>query len=100
MDASTTEKTRIEIQNQIDSTRTQLEKNRLGQFATPPSLASDMFNYARQLIDPHEKIRFLDPAFGMGSFYSALLRAFPISQIADATGYEIDSTFGLEATNL
>jgi hypothetical protein len=39
------EKTRIELQERVDATITQEERNRLGQFATPQELASDIVAY-------------------------------------------------------
>ncbi|MHC5718205.1 MAG: SAM-dependent DNA methyltransferase, partial [Nostoc sp.] len=85
-----TEQTRALRQFQLDEAKTQIERNKLGQFATPTDLASDILKYAFELFPTNLKIRFLDPAFGTGSFYSALLQVFPSSQIAEAVGYEID----------
>jgi predicted RNA methylase len=85
------ERKRLEIQNLFDSAKTKSERNRLGQFATPPELARDMLEYARGLLlESHQRILFLDPAFGTGAFYSALLNSFEISRIERAQGYEID----------
>jgi hypothetical protein len=49
-----------------------------GQFATPNTLAIEIINYSKTLLSPDQKIRFLDPAIGTGSFYSALLQSFSI----------------------
>jgi len=85
------ESKRLEIQNLLDSAKTKSERNRLGQFATPTALAQDMLQYSRVvLLGSRQRIRFLDPAFGTGAFYSALLNTFEISQIERARGYEID----------
>lgn len=91
---------RQEVQRQIDATKTKLERNRLGQFATPIELASDMMEFARTLLSPQEQIQFFDPALGTGSFLSALYRTFPDSQIASITGYEIDQFYGAKALEL
>ena len=91
---------RLETQHRLDSVKTQAERNKLGQFATPPVLATDILEYAKTLLSTSQQIRFLDPAFGTGSFYSALLRSFPFSQIAKAWGYEIDPHYGQEARKL
>jgi adenine-specific DNA-methyltransferase len=72
----------------------------LGQFATPPQLAHEIVTFAQSLLPSTELIRFLDPAFGTGSFYSALLQVFPVSSIACARGYEIDSHYGEVAQRL
>lgn len=95
----TQELARIELQNKLDAIKTLAEKNQLGQFATPTELATDILEYARMLL-PKSKIRFLDPAFGTGVFYSALLNLFPLSRIDEAVGYEIDSHCGQEAIKL
>lgn len=96
----TLESTRLEIQGRLDSTKTQAERNRLGQFATPTLLARDIIEYAKSLLPRGSNIRFLDPAFGTGSFYSALLKVFPTSRIVMAKGYEIDSYYGQRAREL
>ncbi len=94
------ETARLELQSALDATKTQAERNRLGQFATPPLLASEILEYAHSLLPPAAPVRFLDPAVGTGSFYSALLRTFEPSRIADAHGYEIDPHYGREAIKL
>lgn len=94
------ESTRIELQNKIDSTKTTRERNKLGQFATPAQLADDVVNYALSLFPKNEKIRFLDPAIGTGSFFSALIRALPSAQIENAIGYEIDKVYAQAAHDL
>jgi adenine-specific DNA-methyltransferase len=80
---------RLELQKTQDRLRTQADRNRLGQFATPGALASELLQYARTL-SGSGPVRFLDPAIGTGSFYSALLREWPRERIASATGFEID----------
>jgi adenine-specific DNA-methyltransferase len=91
---------RLELQHQLDSRRTQAERNKLGQFATPTELATEILEYAKSLLIPDEPVRFLDPALGTGSFLSALLRTFPESCIESATGYEIDPYYGHKARDL
>lgn len=90
---------RLKIQHQLDKQKTQEERNKLGQFATPTKLAMEMLEYTKSLLPPNSEINFLDPAIGTGSFYSALLRTFPTSQITAAMGYEIDPLCGLPSTN-
>lgn len=94
------ERQRLEVQNQLDSLKTQTERNKLGQFATPTVLATDILEYAKTLLSKSQQIRLLDPAFGTGAFYSALLRVFPPLRIAKAWGYEIDPHYGKEAIKL
>ena len=53
----------------------------MGQFATPSALASEILAYAKKLMPCGQKIRFLDPGLGTGAFYSALLQAFPTTEL-------------------
>lgn len=96
----TKERDRLAMQAVLDAERTQPERNRLGQFATPTALAEDILRYAASLLPPAVKIHFLDPAIGTGSFYSALLRVFPKKQIAEALGFELDPHYGKPAARL
>lgn len=91
---------RLEIQAQLDAGRTAAARNELGQFSTPSDLASDILTYVKGLLPLHTPVRFLDPAFGTGSFFSALLRTFPQAEIAAALGYEIDRHYGQAAEKL
>jgi adenine-specific DNA-methyltransferase len=84
------ETARLELQERFDATKTQAERNRLGQFATPSALASEIIACAVSLLPPRSKIRYLEPGFGTGPFYSALLAHAPPSRIEAAAGYEID----------
>jgi adenine-specific DNA-methyltransferase len=94
------ESSRLKVQKHLDSSKTQAERNKLGQFATPGALAIEILECARTILPSGQKIRFLDPAFGTGSFYSALLKTFPRSRIASAAGYEIDKPFADRAAEL
>ena len=94
------ERQRFALQAFLDSQKTQAERNRLGQFATPTALAEDILHYAATQLPPGEKIRFLDPAIGTGSFYSALLRVFSKDYIAEALGFELDPHYGEPAARL
>jgi adenine-specific DNA-methyltransferase len=91
---------RLDLQARLDAAKTQEERNRLGQFATPSALATDVLRHASTLLDPREPMRFLDPAFGTGAFYSALLHTFPAGRIERADGYEIDPWYGERARDL
>lgn len=94
------ETSRLAVQEARDSEKTQDERNRLGQFATPTALALDILAYSTELLQANEKIRFLDPAIGTGSFYSALLATVPLERISEATGFEIDDHYGDPARTL
>jgi len=100
MDIETYEATRIGLQATLDAEKTSKARNKLGQFATPTELARDILAYARAHFQENQKINFLDPAIGTGSFYSALLKVFPSRQIASARGFEIDHHYGVPAKEL
>ncbi len=91
---------RLAFQRMLDAKKTQQERNQLGQFATPPALAADILRYARSLFDDTDRVDFLDPAFGTGAFFSALLEAFPEQQIGRCQGFEIDPHYGRPAQQL
>ena len=94
------ESERLALQAALDGEKTQAERNKLGQFATPTALATEILAYAGSLLPEGEKIRFLDPAIGTGSFYSALRSVYPTARIAAARGYEIDRHYGDPAAQL
>ncbi|MFZ1754895.1 MAG: hypothetical protein WAU10_14200 [Caldilineaceae bacterium] len=93
---------RLRLQERLDAAKSQTERNRLGQFATPGPLAEEIIQATLPLLSPNPKqsIRFVDPAFGTGSFYSALLRLAGSNQIEWASGYEIDPHYGAPAISL
>ncbi|MBN1827269.1 MAG: SAM-dependent DNA methyltransferase [Candidatus Eisenbacteria bacterium] len=92
-DIRSIEAARLEQQAYLDSQKSPKERNLLGQFATPPRLALDIARYLHRRWKDRDPVRFLDPAIGTGSFYSALLQAFPHDQIDRAQGCEIDPRF-------
>jgi hypothetical protein len=94
----TVEQTRVSLQKTLDEGRSAQLRNRLGQFATPTQLARDVVRCGLKLLGPDVSIRFLDPAFGTGSFYSALLEAKP--SLSTAAGFEIDAHYGVPAIEL
>lgn len=91
---------RLEAQAKLDGSKTPTERNRLGQFATPTAFASEILEYLRRLLPPDFFVRFLDPAFGTGSFYSALRRTYSPERVASAVGYEMDPLYGEEAAKV
>jgi len=95
------EKRRIQVQKKLDSKKTQSERNILGQFATPSNLAQEIISYiSDKKLFNNQNIRFLDPAIGTGSFYSALIKEFPEDKIESAIGVEIDDDFAKMANEL
>lgn len=87
------ENARIELQDKLDLAISRSRRNRLGQFATPSPLAEEIASYAVSLLPNQSEIYFLEPGFGTGSFFSALLRVVPTHRINAAVGYEIDTYY-------
>ncbi len=96
----TLEERRLGLQAELDGQKSQAERNRLGQFATPTPLALDVVRYGASLLQSGEEVRFLDPAIGTGAFYSALREVFAARRIAEAIGFEIDPHYGEPAARL
>ncbi|MBN1145837.1 MAG: class I SAM-dependent methyltransferase [Anaerolineales bacterium] len=91
---------RLRLQESLDASKTQDERNKLGQFATPPKLANEIIEASKEFLDLGLPIRFLDPAFGTGAFYAALRQAFKTSFVSNAQGVEIDPHYGNPTQNL
>ena len=89
---NTPENQRLYLQTELDSCKTMEERRKLGQFATPTLLARDIISFGLRHINTTD-IRFLDPAFGTGAFYSALLQECDYKNIKCATAVEIDPLF-------
>lgn len=98
--SSTTEARRLCLQEELDAGKTGAERNRLGQFATPSALARSLVDLSVHLLPTGEPIRFVDPAFGTGSFYSALLDSVPASRVEASLGFELDPHYGVPARRL
>ena len=94
------ERDRIALQAELDSAKDQSERNRMGQFATPNKLASEILQYALMRLGKTCEVRFIDPAIGTGSFYSALLASFSKDRLARAVGYEVDPHYAGPAARL
>jgi adenine-specific DNA-methyltransferase len=86
-------------QTRLDGLKTAAERNRWGQFATPFELALSLARYAHKTLG-EGRLRFLDPAIGTGSFYSALSQAVPPKTIETANGIEIDPLIAKAAKDL
>ena len=94
------ERVRLDHQSRIDSQRTAEYRNKFGQHATPTELGVDILRCSGTMLLPDEPVRFMDPAFGTGSFYSALERTISDDRIARAVGYEIDPALKEIASSL
>ena len=91
--------TRLEEQVRLDTRKSAAERNRWGQFATPPALALDIARYARKHCRKRA-IRFLEPAAGTGAFFSAFRQTFPEKTISAAIGVERDPDLACAARAL
>ena len=100
VDLLSIEARRLTEQERLDSLKSADERNEWGQFATPPSLALDILQLAQGLWSGSDTVRFLDPAIGTGSFYSALLKVFGPERVGAASGIELDPLFAMMATSL
>jgi adenine-specific DNA-methyltransferase len=96
----TLEERRCALQTQLDGHKTQAARNKLGQFATPTQLARDVLSYGLNLLPKGARVRFLDPAIGTGSFYSALMATCGARPVTWARGFEIDPHYGQPAGEL
>lgn len=94
------ENRRLVVQAELDAKKTQEERNKMGQFATPSPLARDILLHAKALLPSKGKVMFLDPALGSGAFYAALRRVFEPKAIEKATAFEIDPHYGKPAEAL
>ncbi len=96
-----TEARRLAEQGRLESLKTAEDRNKWGQFATPPRLSIDIAKYAwKRLRDRTSQFRFLDPAIGSGSFFSAVCSVFPTERLAHSAGIELDPTFARAAKEL
>jgi hypothetical protein len=93
------EERRLEEQTRLDRLKTATERNKWGQFATPAPLAVSLARYAHAFMG-NAPVRFLDPAIGTGSFFSALSSVYAPQDIAAATGIELDPLFADAARSL
>ena len=89
-DLDAIEAERLRRQAEMDARSSPAERNRLGQFATPPPLARQIAAAALEHLPAGEPIRFLEPALGTGAFYSALLSAAGPRALIAADGIEAD----------
>jgi len=89
------------IQAVLDAKKSSTERNRLGQFATPNTLAVEITRYVQSVAGHRlSVVSFADPAIGTGSFYSAALAVFGPERIKSAVGAELDHGFYNAACDL
>ena len=91
---------RIRLQRCLDGAKTHDERNRRGQFATPPELAAQILQVSKMYWEEGYPVCFLEPGFGTGAFFAALQQVFAVNIIKRAQGVEIDPHYGVPARQL
>ncbi len=84
------EEIRQREQDVVDASKSKKDRNKMGQFSTPRVLADELLTFAKKHVDS-KQVQFFDPAFGMGSFYTAFIKEFGTK--AKAFGFEIDEDY-------
>lgn len=90
---------RLTMLRGLDAAKMNLERNKLGQFATPPHVADEVVRYGLSLL-PQTEIRYLEPGFGTGAFFNNLLEQAREHIVTQAVGYEVDPHYGIPAAEL
>ena len=100
-DLNSIETMRMQLQTGIDNRKSINSRRQLGQFATPYELAREIITFGLTLQNKKE-ISFLEPAFGTGAFYSALLSECDkqAKNVEYAIGIEFDEDFFSAAKKL
>lgn len=93
-------KSRRDFLVMLEVDKTKSRRNRLGQYSTSYELALHIVRRAVALLPPDANIRFLEPGFGTGTFYSALMDSPFAKNVRFAAGYEIDPAYGKAAQRL
>jgi len=99
VDIEAIETQRLELQVELDEQKTQAERNKAGQFATPTRLAREVVSAGLSELNG-AAVSFLDPAIGTGSFFSALLAVNEDHAIDVAVGFDIDNHYAGPARDL
>ncbi|MDR1728005.1 MAG: Eco57I restriction-modification methylase domain-containing protein [Acidobacteriota bacterium] len=94
------EQARLRIQDELDSTKTAAERNRLGQFSTPPALAAEIVRYTVAMASPlGADAKILEPSCGTGAFLTALCEC-PATASLPKVGVELAVDFSEAAKDL
>lgn len=88
------EEQRLFGQERADALKSAAERNKLGQFSTPFTLACQIVAQTLKYLPPKLPLAFLDPSVGTGVFFSALMRSSAKDRTNKAIGCEIDATYG------
>jgi len=92
---------RTQLQTEIDNSKSIKIRRRFGQFATPYELATEIMSFGL-ILQNKKEISFLEPAFGTGAFYSALLSECnkQAKSVERAIGIELNDDFFSAAKKL
>jgi len=94
------ESSRIRLQADLDGKKTQEERNRLGQFATPTRLAREVAAHGLALLPKSMPLRFLEPGCNLLAISSAVMEKSSGRRVQSATGIEIDPHYANPAKKL
>ena len=82
---------RADFNKDFEGKHSLANRNKKGQFATPPQLANHIVNFVLKNYGPDlDGISFLEPCIGTGAFFSALLQNTPLKNIKKSVGVELD----------
>lgn len=95
-----TEEKRNHLQQFLDSQKSQEERNVMGQFSTPFPLAMDIVSYALSLSANHRILPMLEPACGLGVFFSAMQQATGSDSLQGSIGFEVDAHYSSPSAEL
>ena len=94
------ESSRIKLQADLDGRKTQKERNKRGQFATPPKLAREVAAHGLALLPKSMPLRLLEPGCNLLAISSAVVQESAGRSIQSVTGIEIDPHYANPAKKL
>ena len=97
---TTVEDRRHQLQKALDAAKSQGERNVLGQFSTPFSLAKDIVGLALNLCNSPRVTELLEPACGTGVFFSALQSVCGKDRLDGSIGFELDSHYAIPSAEM
>lgn len=96
----TLEERRYQLQQSLDKEKSQEQRNVLGQFSTPFSLAKDIVSYVSGISAGQRFQEMIEPACGLGVFFSALQHVMGLERLDGCLGFEIDPHYYSPAVEL
>lgn len=80
-----------EFELYLISTRPTIDLNKQGQYFTPYNFAKEITNFVFNLMEKDTKIKYLEPAFGSGSFYNSIIDFLDSKNTKNVMGIEKDT---------